>query len=148
MTIEAALIFPFMIFIICAMLWLSFYMYDTVAFTCDCDRYLCALEREGGRDEETTAVEEADYIGGYFLVGCSTREVESSGRTLTFKGDLSMDFTDSAVPQFLRPTFGEYSLQRTRLMDNRVSYARLISVGKKVYTEVKNIWEAEGENGS
>lgn len=137
MTIEAALIFPFMIFIICAMLWLSFYMYDTVAFTCDCDRYLSALENEMRDGSDTTGVELGDYIGGYFLVGCRMQDVSGDGRTLKVCGDLSMDFTDSAVPQFLRPTFGEYSLERTRLMDNRVSYARFISVGKSVYTKVK-----------
>lgn len=137
MTIEAALIFPFMIFIICAMLWLSFYMYDTVAFTCDSDRYLSALENEMRDGSDTTGVESGDYIGGYFLVGCRMQDVSGDGRTLKVCGDLSMDFTDSAVPQFLRPTFGEYSLERTRLMDNRVSYARFISVGKSVYTKIK-----------
>lgn len=139
MTVEAALIIPFIFCIVMALLWLNFFMYDEVAFRCDEDRYLCAYEN-AIRDGTGEEVDARDYLTGYFLAGTQiVEEPEADEDTLTLKAELHMDFAGSYVPVFLRDLFGATDGERKRAVDKRVEYARYIRAARKLVADIKDI---------
>ncbi|MCR5431892.1 MAG: pilus assembly protein [Lachnospiraceae bacterium] len=140
-TIEAAFIFPFVIGLIIAMIWLSFYMYAKISALCECDRLLLQEERVYRDTGETDNIgfyrKARNTLTGYPLAACSVSRCYGDYGELVVEYVLGAAADGGIIPEKLSEILlGEKKI-RSLKADNRLTKARYFAVGKSIYTKVK-----------
>ncbi len=140
-TVEAAFVFPFIICVIMAVIWLTFFMFGKVGAMCDCDRLLLGEERNyrdtGNTDNPAFFGDARKELSGYPLANCTVSRCYGEYGELTVEYVLESDTVAGLVPDGLKKAITGDPTVRKIKADNRIVYARYISVGKSIYTRVK-----------
>lgn len=140
-TVEAAFVFPFVICVIMAVIWLTFFMFGKVGAMCDCDRLLLEEERvyrdTGHTDNVTFFGNARRELTGYPLTSCIVSRCYGEYGELLVEYVLESDTVGSVVPDGLSKALSGDPVVRKIQADNRIDRARYISVGKSIYTKVK-----------
>ncbi|MCR5521625.1 MAG: hypothetical protein K6F44_06930 [Lachnospiraceae bacterium] len=150
-TVEAAFVFPFVICVIMAVIWLAFFMSGRIGAMCDSDRLLLQEERiyrDTGQINNTDFYRAArKTLAGYPLTSCMVSRCYGDYGEMVVEYVFGASLPGNAVTKELFTVFsGEKKLKRLKA-DNRITKARYIAVGKSIYTKVRGY--ARGwKNGS
>jgi len=141
LTVEAAFIFPLIIGITMALLFLTFFLSANVRAKCEIDRIILEQERLN-RDGEGTNTgffrKVSDSLDGYLLVNTAVSKCFCTYGNYEVECFLSRGAKKESLPgaDFLSNIM-RTRIVRTHKSDSRVENARYLAVGKSVYTKVK-----------
>ncbi len=140
-TVEAALLFPFIICVILAVIYFSFYMFGKVCVVCDSDRVLLREERiyrDTGRIDNISFYGDARRaLTGYPLASCVVSRCYSDYGEMVLEYVFNADLLGSVLTDELSELFDGVKEIRQHKADDRITKARYIAVGKNVYTKIK-----------
>lgn len=141
MTVEAAFVFPFVICVIMAVIWLSFYMFGKVSVKCDTDRLILKGERiyrDYGKLNNSQFYGEArETLNGYPLSSCIVSRCYGDYGDVVIEYVFNADTFGSIVPEELSEILGSDPCVRQGKADKRIDYARYLAVGKSIFTKIK-----------
>lgn len=99
-TIEAAFIVPVIILGIVGLIWIVFYLYDSVKATADADMAVFMAEKDYAGDRMPDSHVNNDIereLNGYFGAGVESAYVERNGKSITAEIKIGLDLPEEGI---------------------------------------------------